>query len=280
MTRRQALSRARELLVANNIESASLEAELLLRHILRIDRTLLYTEFDRELTPQQEESYRQCIERRLKGEPSAYITGHREFFGLDFLVDNNVLIPRPETELLVEQAITRSRKYSAPLIADIGIGCGAIAISLALSLPDAHIDAVDISEAAVAVAKRNCRKHSVQNRVRFLIGNMLEPLSEPADIIVTNLPYVRTADLPRVNTIGFEPPLALDGGIDGLDMIRRLCFQVREKIKPLGCLLMEIGMGQSEAVTNLLRSIFPSAYIEVITDLSGIKRVVCLTLPR
>ncbi|MBN1643860.1 MAG: peptide chain release factor N(5)-glutamine methyltransferase [Dehalococcoidales bacterium] len=278
MTRRQALDRARELMVAKNIESAALEAELLLRYILEIDRAQLYTDLDLELTPRQEKSYHRSIERRLQGEPSAYITGHREFFGIDFFVDENVLIPRPETELLVEQTIIRSKNYAAPLIADIGTGCGTVAISLALNLPDSRIDAVDISGAALAVAKLNCRKHNVQDRVRLLVGNMLGPLPEPADIIVANLPYVRSAELPRVNTIGFEPPLALDGGRDGLDAIRAFCFQLREKIKPSGCLLMEIGVGQKEAVTDLLAGIFPTGHIEVIPDLNGIDRVVGLSL--
>jgi release factor glutamine methyltransferase len=279
MTRRQALSHARKLLATNNIESASLEAELLLRHALKIDRIQLYTEPDQGLTPQQEETYRHCIERRLKGEPSAYIVGHREFFGLDFYVDKNVLIPRPETELLVEQVIVCSRKYSVPVIVDVGTGCGAIATSLALNLPNARIYATDVSEAAVNVARCNCQKHRVQDRISLLVGNMLKPLPESVDIIVANLPYVRTTNLPRVNTIGFEPCLALDGGADGLDIIHLLCIQAKDKLLSSGCLLMEIGIGQDTAVTNLLHDIFPQASIKIILDLSGIARVVCLTLP-
>jgi release factor glutamine methyltransferase len=280
VTRRQALTHAGELLDRHNIEDASLEAELLLRHTLKIDRAALYTEPDRLLTKRQEENYRQFIERRLQGEPSAYISGHREFFGLDFYIDKNVLIPRPETELLVEQIIAHAGNYQNPVIVDVGTGCGVIAVSLAVHLPQAKIYAIDISPAALKVARRNSRKHNVQDRITFLIGDLLEPLPAPADIIVANLPYVLTADVPKVNTSGFEPMLALDGGADGLDVIKRLILQAKNKLKPDGCLLLEIGMGQSKATADLLGNIYPAAKIEIIPDLSGIQRVVWMTLAK
>ena len=279
MTRRQALNHARELLASHKIEDASLEAELLLRHTLKIDRAQFYTEPDRTLTKQQEETYRQFIERRIKGEPSAYITGHREFYGLDFNVDDNVLIPRPETELLVEQAIAHAAKNQHPVIVDVGTGCGAIAISLAVHLPQAKIYAVDISEAALKVASRNCRKHRVRDRVKLLAGDLLEPTPTSVDIIIANLPYVLTTDVPQVNTFGFEPCLALDGGMDGMDIIKRLCLQAKDRLRPDGCLLLEIGIGQSKIVAELLQELYPSVNIDFVPDLRGIKRVVCVTLP-
>jgi release factor glutamine methyltransferase len=279
VTIRQALSRARQVLAAHHVEDSPLESEILLRHALSIGRVELYSDFDRKLTPEEDKKFWQLAERRLTGEPSAYITGHREFYGFDFYVDPGVLIPRPETELLVEKAIELAQKRAVATIADIGTGCGAIAISLAVNLPEVMVYATDLSEAALEVARWNCQEYGVADRVRFLEGDLLDPLPEPVDLIVANLPYVRERELSRVNTRGFEPSLALDGGRDGLEEIRRLCHQAKAKLNPGGSLLLEIGMGQKEAVTRLLQSLFPKASIEVTRDLSGIDRLVCLTLP-
>lgn len=279
MTRRQALVQARELLAQHQIEDAHLEAELLLRHTLKIDRTQLFTYPDRILTKRQEQTYRQFIERRIQGEPSAYITHRREFFGLDFYVDKNVLIPRPETELLVEQTIARTGSHPSPLIADVGTGCGNIAINLAVHLPEAAIYAIDISRAALKVAQRNCLNHHVDDRIKLLAGNLLEPLPMLFDFIVANLPYIPTNEVSQVNTSGFEPSLALDGGLDGTDIISRLCLQIKDRLRPDGCLLMEIGAGQKTKVTSLLFRIYPSANINVIPDLNGIERAICMIMP-
>jgi release factor glutamine methyltransferase len=277
MTRREVLDRARELLSHSDIEDAALEAELLLRHTLNIDRAGLYVEFDRVLTSEQEADFWDKIERRMKGLPNAYITGISEFYGLEFYVDDGVLIPRPETELLVEKVIACAHNYSSPVIADIGTGCGNIAISLAVNLPQASLSATDISDKALDTARRNCERHRVEKRIQLCSGVLLEPLKEPLDIIVANLPYVRTADLPAVNTNGYEPRVALDGGEDGLDVIRRLCSQVGEKLSPGGSLLLEIGMGQKDALVNHLLRLFPTAKIEIARDLAGIDRVVHLS---
>ena len=278
MTIRQALSRAKLVLAAHHVEDSPLESEILLRHALSIGRVELYSDLDRRLTPEEDKKFWQLAERRLTGEPSAYITGHREFYGFDFYVDPGVLIPRPETELLVERAIALAKERSVSTMTDIGTGCGAIAISLAVNLPGVKIYATDISEMALKVARLNCQKYGVADRVRLLVGDSLDPLSEPVDLILANLPYVRERELSRVNTRGFEPSVALDGGPDGLEKIRRLCHQAESKLNPGGSLLLEIGMGQKEAVTRLLRSLLPKASIEVTRDLSGIDRVVCLTL--
>ena len=279
MTTGEALKRARELLTRHNIEDAAFEAELLLRHTLKIDRAQLLSEPDRELKQKQADTYRTFIKRRIKGEPSAYITGHREFFGLDFYVDKHVLIPRPETELLVEQAILRAKYYRHPVIVDVGTGCGVIAVSLAKNLPDVEIFAVDISKAALKVAGCNCLKHGVADRIKLLCGDLLEPVPPQVDIVVANLPYVLTSDLPLVNTSGFEPSLALDGGADGMDVVKRLCVQAKDRLHPAGCLLLEIGSGHSQRISDILQELYPVATIEILPDLSGIARVVSLTLP-
>jgi release factor glutamine methyltransferase len=279
VTLKQALGRAREILVANNIEDASLESELLLRHALKISRVQLYLDLNHELSPEQEETLWHLIERRLNYEPTAYILGYHEFYGLDFYVDPSVLIPRPESELLVEKAVKLAQNQPVSAIAEVGTGCGAIAISLALNLPQAKIYATDISVPALKVALSNCQKHGVVDRICLLAGDMLNPLPEPVDLIVANLPYVRELELNQINTLSFEPSLALNGGSDGLEKIRQLCRQANNKLCPDGYLLLEIGQGQRRAVTTFLRSLFPSAKIEVTPDLSGIERVVSLTLP-
>ena len=279
MTIKQARSRAREIFVANNVDDPSLESELLLRQVLNISRIELYLKLDHELSPEQGEKFWSLIKRRLLHEPTAYITGHREFYGVDFYVNPDVLIPRPESELLVEKTLEMAQSYPIPTIAEVGTGCGAVAISLALNLPQAEIYAIDISTAALEVALLNCQKHGVVNRVSFLEGDMLDSLSGPVDLIVANLPYVREAELSQVSTLNFEPFLALNGGPDGLEKIRRLGTQISDKLRPGGCLLLEVGQGQRRAVTAFLRNLFPSAKIEVTPDLSGIDRVVSLFLP-
>ncbi len=280
MTIKEALQRARSSLATNNIDDARLESELLLRHVLNISQIQLYTAINRKLTPEQEKTYRELIERRLKGEPTAYIIGHREFYGLDFQVDPDVLIPRPESELLVEKALRLAQNRPGITIAEIGTGCGAIAISLALNLPRARIYATDISAPALKVARTNCQQHRVTNRVRLLRGDLLEPLPEPVDLIVANLPYVKASQLPAHPTGDFEPRLALNGGTDGLKKIQRLCRQLNDKLRPGGYLLLEIGQGQEKDVTTLLSRLFPSARIEVAPDLGGIDRVVSLHLTK
>jgi len=276
---KQAISHARGILNAKNVEDAILEGELLLRHALKISRVQLYLNLDYELNSEEEETFWHLLERRLSGEPIAYITGHREFYGFDFYVDSSVLIPRPESELLVEKALELVRNRTVPVIADVGTGSSAIAVSLALNLPQARIYATDISASALKVALFNCQKHRIANRIYLLQGDMLEPLPEPVDLVVANLPYVKESELPPIYSANFEPLLALNGGSDGLEKIRRLCCQVSNKLNPGGYLLLEIGQGQRRAVTTFLHSLFPSAEIEVTPDLGGIDRVVSLTLP-
>lgn len=278
MTLKQAFSQARTVLAANKVEDASFESELLLRHALVINRVQFYSELNYELTSEQEVIFWHLVERRQNGEPTAYITGHREFYGLDFYVDPRVLIPRPESELLVEKALHLVQSRRIATIADIGTGCGAIAINLALNLPQTKIYATDILTSALEVARINCGKHGVMDRICLLHGDMLDPLLEPVDLIIANLPYVKESELPRYGPVSFEPPLALNGGSDGLEKIRRLCQQVSQKLRPQGCLLLEIGQRQRKAVTGLLCRLFPSASITISPDLRGIERVVSLSL--
>ncbi|MBM4432769.1 MAG: peptide chain release factor N(5)-glutamine methyltransferase [Chloroflexi bacterium] len=280
MILKQALEKGRAALIAHNIEDAFLEGELLLRHTLNINRVQLYQDIEQQLSPEQEKIFQRLIERRLTGEPVAYIIKRREFYGLDFYVDRRVLIPRPETELLVEKALSLAQKKTISTIVDIGTGCGAIAVSLALNLPRTKIYATDVSASALEVALINCRKHGVAGRVRLLHGDLLDPLPEPVDLIIANLPYVNEKELTPKSPLKFEPGLALNGGSDGLERIRRLCRQINRKLNIEGSLLLEVGQGQAAAVSTLLHSLFPSAEIEVTPDLGGIDRVVSFTLTR
>lgn len=278
MNCRQALTRARGVLADTDIEDASLESEILLRHVLGINRVQLYTDLGSDLSPEQEKALDELLERRCRGEPSAYITGHREFYGLDFIVDRNVLVPRPETELLVEKALELAENYAVRTIFDIGTGCGAIAVSLAVNLPGVIVYGTDISPEALEVARTNCRRHDVAERVVLLNGSLLEPLKENVDMIIANLPYVRYADIPRKGPLSYEPEMALHGGKDGLDIIRALCFQAGEKLNESGILVLEIGEGQAAAITDILNDTFHSGTINIYRDLAGIERVVILSL--
>jgi release factor glutamine methyltransferase len=224
------------------------------------------------------------VRRRLGREPAAYILGHCGFYGIDFYVDSRALIPRPETELLVEEAVKLARRISCQrkqiTIADIGTGCGAIAISLALALPQARIYATDISRSALKVAEANCRRHGVNGQVELRQGNLLEPLPGAVDLIVANLPYVKDCEFVDLSLEirEYEPTIALAGGRDGLDKIQEMLEQMRGKgdVHPgdlPAYVLLEIGQGQGEMVTSLVNEYFPQASIELIPDLGGIERV-------
>ncbi len=274
MQLRVALAQAAAVLEKANIEEARLDAEILLAHALGITRAQLHAHPQGQLSSAELANYRQLIERRARHEPVAYIVGHQEFYGLDLLVDSRVLIPRPETELLVEKAIEISQRRS--VVADVGTGSGAIAVSLAIHLPQVLVYATDASAGALEVAARNCRRHGVEDRVHLLQGHLLEPLPEPVDLIAANLPYVSQAEWaqlpPEINC--YEPREALDGGPDGLDRIRRLLARAGEYLRPQGAILLEIGATQGEAVVALARCHFPAARVEIARDYAGLDRVV------
>ena len=274
MKRQEALTQARNILNNHGIEDASLEAEVILRHVLSLDRARLFSELDEDISHAQDMDYFTLIARRGAGEPTAYITGHREFYGLDFIVNQNVLIPRPETELLVEKALEFAGNHRVSVMADVGTGCGAIAVCLAKNLRNTRIYALDASEKALAVAEENCSRHSVPDRVTLIRSNLLDELPESVDVLVANLPYVKTTEIPASGTVSFEQILALDGGESGLKTIVELCHQAVGKILPGGCMLLEIGQGQAEPVTNVLAESFPAAAINVYPDYAGLERVV------
>lgn len=274
-TIRDALLAARRELAPISGE-ARLEAELLLAHALGNDRTRLLARLSERLAASVERRFRRFLDRRLAHEPTAYILGHKEFFALDFEVTRAALIPRPETEMLVELVLLFARERDEALtIADIGTGCGTIAVSLAHALPRSRVIATDTSKRALALARRNAERHGVANRLDFRHGSVLTPLSATVDVIVTNLPYVRTDEwraLPP-ELADHEPRMAFDGGPDGLRLIRRLLRDAPAHLNPHGALFAEISDHQAEAVLALVERAFPGASSESRKDLANLDRV-------
>src|SRR6266478_4204894 len=261
---------------------ARLDAQVLLSHTLQVERSVLYAYPERVLTPEQEQQFLTFIERRSRGEPIAYLTGHKEFYGLDFLVDKRVLIPRPETELLVEAALNISRQMlearRTPIVADIGTGSGVIPVTLAVLEPRLPcLYATDISAAALEVAYLNCLRHHVEQRVRLLHGDLLAPLPEPVDILTANLPYVGTGEMDDLarDVRAYEPHLALFSGPDGLDLLQRFFIELQSshKIAQGAVLLLEIGYRQREPLTSLLHELWPQATVTFKKDFAGWDRV-------
>ena len=272
-----ALAQATTHLANQDVESPQLDAELLLAHVLGGNRAAILARPEQQLTPKQLTQYRDLVARRGHREPLAYIVGYREFFGLQFAVDPRVLIPRPETELLVEHALEIASHRAAPLhIADVGAGSGAIAVSLAVHIPQATIYALDDSAAALDVVAENARRHRVADRVHCLHSDLLSALPGPVDMISANLPYVTTDEwrvlAPEIRD--HEPRSALDGGPDGLAFIGRLLSTAAPYLRPAGAILLEIGAGQGDATTALARESFPQARVQLVQDYAGLDRLV------
>lgn len=277
----EALRQAVQTLRNEGIESPRLDAELLLSHVLGVNRAAIFARPERWLTAKELTAFRDLVDRRAHREPLAYLVGHREFFGLDLVVDSRVLIPRPETELLVEHALRIAQRLKTPRIADVGTGSGAIAVSLAVHLPKAIIYALDGSAGALSVAAENASRHGVADRICFLRGDLVQPLPEAMDVITANLPYVATDEweaLPPEIRL-YEPRAALDGGRDGLTLIRRLLATADPYLTPGGVLLAEIGAGQGAGAAELARQSLPQTRVELHQDYAGLDRLLIATKP-
>jgi release factor glutamine methyltransferase len=263
---------------ARRFENPRLQAELLLADVLDLKRLDLYLRFDQVLSPAQVDAYREHVRQRVRGAPLQYITGKAGFRNLTLGVDPAVLIPRPETEILVEAALEHLKGLEAPQALDLGCGSGAIALALAQECPGARVVASDISPAALALARRNARQLGLEERVAFCCGDLLAPLRPAGQfgLIACNPPYVPRGDLeglePQVRD--HEPRLALDGGEDGLDFYRRLAGQAAPYLAPQGLLALEVGAGRAGEVAGLLGQSGAFAPAQTRPDLAGVPRVV------
>ncbi|MBB5340569.1 peptide chain release factor N(5)-glutamine methyltransferase [Tunturiibacter gelidoferens] len=283
MTFRQAITNAAAELAANPhlSEHAHRDAELLLLHTLQISRVTLIAYPDRDLSPEQDALYQIAVKRRLKLEPIQYITGEQEFYGLRLHVTPAVLIPRPETEHLVEAVLKLLPANQPVKLVDVGTGSGAIAIALAVHLPLAEITAVDLSAEALAIAERNAREHNVANRIYFLRSDLLATIKSPGqtfDAIVSNPPYIPESDRPTLHpqVREHEPATALFAGETGLDIYRRLIPEALSALKPNGILALEIGHEQQEPLTDLLAGWNDVTFVN---DLQQIPRVALARRP-
>lgn len=273
ITIQQALQRART-------QIDPLDAQALLCALLNVERAYLLGHPDHPLAPEQAVQFDAWVERCAAGEPLAYLLGRRAFYDRDFIVTSDVLIPRPETELLVEHGLAFLRGRPGAAVVDVGTGSGALAVTLAAHAPAAQVYAVDISPAALAVARQNAAQHRAV--VNFLEGDLLLPFLERRlrfDLLVANLPYIVSGDLPSLAVTRWEPRLALDGGADGLDLVRRLLAQAPDAAGPGARLLLEIGADQGAAAQALGAAAFPGASVTVLPDLAGHDRVLRLDLP-
>ena len=277
MTVRESWVQTRYRLEAANVPDAGLEAEVLLRHALGIDRAEYFASLEQPMAVSEQGLADTLAERRAGGEPLAYILGRREFYGHEIGVGPGVLVPRQETELLVDAVLefVAAHDLRRPLIADAGTGSGAIAIAVAKALPGATVFATDISPAALKIAEANTLALGVDGTVRLLPGDLLEPLAEPVDVVVSNPPYLATdelADLP--GEVRREPETALDGGRDGLDAISKLMRQAPARMRRPGMLAVEIAPRQLGAVVSQAQALFPDALVTHRLDLAGLPRVV------
>jgi len=277
----EALKEAGERLRDASVPNDLLDAQTLLAEALGKDRTYLIINFNQQLSEGVLSAFRTMVDRRAAGEPLQYITGRQEFFGLDFEVTPDVLIPRPETELIVEEAIriVQQDVVARPVIVDIGAGSGAIAVALARELSAARVIASDVSEAALRVARRNAARHGLEDRVDFIASDLLDAFAEEefADFILSNPPYVSEKEMPSLQreVRDWEPRAALTDSNDGLSLYRRLLKDAPSRLRPGGHLICEMGYTQSEVISNMIdRRVWGAP--KLLDDLQGIPRTIVL----
>jgi release factor glutamine methyltransferase len=281
ITIHQVLTDAVSILKENNINTPRLDGEVILAHLLDCKRIDLILKHDEVLDKEQEREYIKRINLRAQGMPVQYITGNQEFMGLDFHVTPDVLIPRPDTEILVEEAIQEASLMDKPLIiVEIGTGSGAIALSLAHYIKDAQVHTIDISPKAIEIARKNAKNLSLEEKVIFHQGDLLSPikgiLDGKVDILVSNPPYIPSKDILSLQReVQFhEPSLALDGGIEGLDFYKRIIDEVLDFLSHQARLIFEIGHDQGDRVSGMIREMGIFSDIRIIKDLASLDRVV------
>ena len=271
--------------LASISDTPNLDASVLIAHIINKPRTWVMAHPELTLTVEQQDQMNESLTRLELGESFPYVLGHWEFFGMELNITPDVLIPRPETELLVEKAIAWLQESNVRrTVADVGTGSGAIAVSIAVNVPDAHILATDISRVALEVARDNARKHKVQTRIDFVQCDILPPHPDPLsteqhfDLICANLPYIPTETLHALPIYGREPTVALDGGGDGLDLFRKLMKIAPEWLAPNSLILLEIEATRGIQALNLACDMFSQAEIHLHQDLTGRDRLLEIRL--
>ena len=279
----RAVNAATQRLEEAGVSTARLDAQVILAHVLGVGRSWLFAHYEYALDPEQADQYTELIARRVRREPVAYLIGRKEFYGLELCVDQRVLIPRPETEMLVDAVleIANGRDQEPLAVADVGTGSGAIALAVAANAENARIYALDVSADALAVARVNVAKHDHRWQVTLLQSNLLESLPECVDVIVANLPYVTSADYRTLDpdVRGYEPQIALEAGAQGLDVITQLLRQVPAHLNPGGTVILEIGYDQGQAALNLVAQILPHARdVDLHQDYQGHDRMVTFCL--
>jgi release factor glutamine methyltransferase len=278
----EAINSAEKKMAAAGVHEARRDAEVLLCRALKKDRAWLLAHIREPLGSAQETAFQQSIEQRARREPLQYITGQQEFWGLEFAVNSDVLIPRPETELIVETVLARTRDRAGRImLIDLGTGSGCLAVSLAKELPAARVFASDKSPAALITARANAQRHGVSERIRFFEGDLFEPLDEldiagQTDIIVANPPYIPQADRPSLQpeVRDYEPAMALFAGADGAEVQERILNEAPRFLTTTGMVIMEMGIGQAERLVGLIRSNSRYQSYDVLKDLAGIDRVI------
>ena len=272
----QALKGSAETL-AQVSETPALDVQTLMAHILGKPRTWLLTHPEENLSSQALSTFQKEINLLADGIPLPYVLGQWEFYGLEFIITPDTLIPRPETEVLVEQAITwLSNKPDRRLIADLGTGSGCIAVALAKHVRDLSIIATEISFQALSVARSNTIQHKVSDRIHCMQADLFPPVECQFDLICANLPYIPTGTLRTLKIFGKEPSLALDGGVDGLELISRLLNRAPQLIAPGGLILLEIEASLGKQAETLARQAFPKAEVRMLLDLTGHNRLVAI----
>ncbi len=272
---KELLIQGRHTLIKNNIEDASIVARVLLQFVLNMDQIELLQKDAKQVSQKQKQDYEIALQKIIEGTPLQYITKKQEFYGLSFYVDDNVLIPQPDTEVLVEKVLNIAKTENKGTILDICTGSGAIGISLAHNLPNASITMSDISLKAIEIAKRNSKQNEVLNKVTLIQSNLFEKIEGDFDIIVSNPPYIQTNIITTLSKqVQREPHLALDGGEDGLFFYRKLLNEAPNYLKAKGYLCMEIGYEQKEAVMQLAQETGKYEIIEAKQDFSGNDRVI------
>jgi release factor glutamine methyltransferase len=284
MTDFEILNWSTDCLEDHRIENPRLNAELLLGHSLNLSREGLYVRLQSQIGNEMKEVFEKLIKRRISGEPLQYIVGHQEFWSIDFKVDPSVLIPRPETELLVEQTLSilsETPFNRPPFVLEIGTGSGAVAVSLAKEARNIILVATDISEDALMLAKENAESSGVLHQIQFVHGNLFDPFCllrerEPFDLILSNPPYIKCSEIEGLakEVRDYEPVIALSGGEDGLDFCREIISQAPLYLKKGGWLLLEVGQDQGEKVSELIEKRGDFLAPQRLQDLSGIERVV------